>query len=136
VQHANQLVAEHNQLAAHHAVQHNILLSMLPNAICCTTCFPTPDTVQHAAQITAQLDGQHNILPIMPPNTTYYQLPPNNHPSMRPNKICRPKKHAVKQNMLVFKHSMLHNMLLNVPPNFAAVGRYGESLVFLQILRH
>jgi hypothetical protein len=140
VQHANQLVAEHSQLAAHHAAQHNILPSMLPNAICCTTCFPTPDTVQHAAQITAQLDGQHNILPIMPPNTTYYQLPPNNHLSMRPNKICcpscRPTKHAVKQNMLVFKHSMLHNMLLNVPPNFAAVGRYGESLVFLQILRH
>jgi hypothetical protein len=105
-----------------------MLSNMLPNAICCATCFPTHDTVQHAAQITAQLAGQHNILPIMPPTQHAANCRQTIFPACDPTKYAA--HHAAQQNMLS-KHSMLHNMLHNVPPNFAAVGRYGEFLVFL-----
>jgi len=75
------------------------LLPIMPlNTTCCATCFPTHDTVQHAAQITAQLAGQHNILSIMPPT--------QHTANCRQTTIlaCDPTKyvahHAAQQNML------------------------------------
>jgi hypothetical protein len=85
-----------------------MLSSMLPNAICCATCFPTHDTVQHAAQITAQLAGQHNILPIMPPTQHTANCRQTIFPACDPTKYAA--QHPAQQNMLSNKTCSLPNI--------------------------